>query len=962
MTPMPEGASIDVTPADLLDFLDRCLEPICIASVDGYYKYLNPAWERLLGWTCAELLERPFLDFIHPDDHAATIREVEKVAGGSPTLQFENRYRCSDGSYKHLLWSGTAPPGKTIIYAMARDITERRREEVRLAAQYAVTRVLADTETLVEATPKMLEAVCASLNLDFGSIWRVDREANVLRCVATWRAPSPAIEKFEHETRNRVFTSGVGLPGRVWTTAQPAWIEDVIADRNFPRASLAAEEGLHSAFCFPIISDGEVLAVLEFFSRTIQKPDQRLLEMMGSIGSQIGQFIERRESEAALRVYARELEVAKERAEVATKAKSTFMANISHEIRTPMNAIIGMTELTLDTQVSREQREYLDVIKGSAEALLSLVNDLLDFSKIEANRLQLDNVAFDLRDTMEDSIRVLASRAHQKNLELACHTDSTVPDRLIGDPLRLRQIVINLVGNAIKFTDAGEVVVNISAQSVNHRSAELHFAIRDTGIGIPAEKQAMIFDAFSQADNSTTRRYGGTGLGLTISTQLVELMGGKIWVESFPGMGSTFHFTARFGMEAVDALAPRHTTLSGLNILVVDDNGTNRRILEEVLTNWHMRPVLAESADAAFSALEKAAAPDHFAIVLLDAHMPEMDGFALAAKILDDRRYVALRLIMLTSAGSAEDITRCRELGINGYLTKPVKQSELFDAIVTAIGIPAAEPASQRKTRPAFAEPGGRALNVLLAEDNGVNQILATKIFSKLGHRVTVVDDGRAAVLAAKSSHFDLIAMDIQMPELDGLQACRAIREWEQAAGGHIPIIAMTAHAMKGDRERCLEAGMDGYVAKPIRPEELAAAIREVTNATADAIDSAALLSNLDSDRDLLRQLIDRFAADSPEQLRRIRVAIADRDGEALRLAAHSIKGSLGNFTAARAGELAQQLEDAGKRSDFRDVAQHFAALEAEVARVIEEVRSLVGPDETSDANSGPKKISKSAH
>lgn len=943
---------MNVTSADLQDFLNRCLEPVCIAGVDGRFKYLNPAWERLLGYSCAELLERPFLDFVHPDDHEATMREVMKVASGSDTLQFENRYRCRDGSYKYLLWSGTAPPDNSIIYAMARDITERKREEARLAAQYAVTRVLAETPTLVEATPKILEAVCSNLNFDFGSIWRVDREKNALRCVETWHASATPVPDFERETRARTFDPGVGLPGRVWAAAAPAWVEDVPHDPNFPRSAFADKEGLHGAFCFPILSGDEVLGVLEFFSREIQKPDAKLLEMMSSVGSQIGQFIERRESEAALRVYARELEVAKEQAEVATKAKSAFMANISHEIRTPMNAIIGMTELALETPINREQREYLDAIKGSSEALLSLVNDLLDFSKIEARRLRLDQVAFDLRDTIEDGIRVLAPRAHQKNLELVCHIDPTIPDRLVGDPLRLRQIVINLVGNAIKFTDQGEIVVNISAISVDHHSADLHFSIRDTGIGIPADKQASIFVAFSQADTSTTRRFGGTGLGLTISAQLVELMGGKIWVESTPGLGSTFHFTSRFGIESAAGRGATQTALTDLPILVVDDNATNRRILEEILTNWHMRPLAAHSAESALAALEKAVtAAETIPLVLLDAHMPGVDGFSLAAKIQQDPRYAHIRLIMLTSAGTADDISRCRALGIAGYITKPVKQSELFDEIVTVIGIPLAEP--QKQEGPA--DDGGehvRPLHILLAEDNTFNQILATKILAKLGHRVTVVDNGRAAVEAAKSSHFDLIAMDVQMPELDGLQASREIREWEHATGQHVPIIAMTAHAMTGDRERCLAAGMDGYVSKPIRTEELASAIKEVlvNDAEKCTVDLSSLLVNLDGDHELLRKLIETFLAENPEQMTKIRSAIDRRDAEGLRLAAHSLKGSVGYFGAIRAFELAQKLEISGREADFVTAPGLLIGLETELARVNEELWRV--------RHSDPKKIS----
>jgi CheY-like chemotaxis protein len=388
---------------------------------------------------------------------------------------------------------------------------------------------------------------------------------------------------------------------------------------------------------------------------------------------------------------------------------------------------------------------------------------------------------------------------------------------------------------------------------------------------------------------------------------------------------------------------------------VVDDNATNRRILEEVLTNWQMRPVSADGAKAALAALEKAVAVRQpFAVVLLDAHMPAVDGFSLAARIQEDPRHASLRLVMLTSAASPEDVTRCRTLGITGYLTKPVKQSELFDVIVSAIGVPARETGPQ-ETRGKFEGGGGRPLNILLAEDNTVNQLLAIKIFEKLGHRVTIVDNGRAAVKAATSSHFDLIAMDVQMPELDGLQATREIREWEHATGEHVRILAMTAHAMKGDRERCLEAGMDGYIAKPIRAEDLAAAIKQVLagETTECAIDRTVLLGNLDGDQELLRQLVQTFTADSPKQMTNMRTAIERRDAEGLRLAAHSLKGSVGNFVAMGAFELAQKLENAGRQGDFVMAAGLFNELEAELTRVNEELHRLVHSD--------PKRISKPA-
>lgn len=943
---------------DLRGFVDLALSLMCIAGTDGYFKHLNPAWETTFGYTREELLSRPYLEFVHPDDRAATAAEASSVAAGGRTLAFENRYRCKDGSYKWLHWSAVVQAEKGLIYAVAADITERVCEEARLAAQHAVTRVLADAPTLAEATPRILKVMCESLGWSVGAIWRVDHKQNLLRCVETWRMPEEQVDEFDRGTHSSAFPPGVGLPGRVWLQAQPAWIEDVTRDANFPRAPIAAKEGLHAAFGFPILLGTQVLGVLEFFSHQIQQPDRRLLEMMSAIGSQIGQFIERKEAEDALRTYARDLEAARMRAEEATRAKSEFLAKISHEIRTPMNAMIGMTELALATRITREQREYLSAIQGSADALLALVNDLLDFSKIEARKLQLDHVAFNLRDALEDTMRVMAPRAHQKGIELACHIHPDVPDALVGDPLRLRQIVVNLVGNAIKFTEHGEVVLQVGAESSSNGSAELRFSVSDTGIGIPPEKQAVIFEAFSQADSSTTRRYGGTGLGLTISAQLVELMGGRLSVESRPGGGSTFHFTARFEIQQPGmAKAPaRWRTLTGLPVLIVDDNATNRRILEEVLSNWRMRPVAVEGAVPALAALEKSLSADRpFAVVLLDGHMPDMDGFTVAERISRDTRFAGIKLVMLTSAGQPEDIARCRKLGISAYLTKPIKQSELFDVIVSAIGQPLAggPRAPERRKKP---WPVRRGLRVLLAEDNEVNQLVATRILQKLGHRVTVVENGREALAAVQTGKFDLVAMDVQMPEMDGLDATIAIREWEKTAGTHIPILAMTAHAMKGDRERCLAAGMDGYTSKPIRIRELGQALARLVgkpqqaNAAApeakpagSTIDFAAVLAGIGGDRRLLRRLAQLFLADCPKRLAEIRRAIGAGDAVALERAAHALKGSAGNFGVGNAFAAARQLEDMGREGKLAAAGEACAALESEMHGLSAELRKLAG-------------------
>jgi PAS domain S-box-containing protein len=941
---------------DLREFIDLSLNLLCIAGTDGYFKHVNPAWETTFGYTREELLSRPYLEFVHPDDREATAAEGAHLASGRSTLSFENRYRCKNGSYKWLLWSAVVRADKGLIYAIASDVTEQKCEEVRLAAQYAVTRVLAESPTLTSATPRILQAICESLDWSVGAIWRVAQKEKLLRCVESWHVPSAQVQDFDRDTRSRTFTSGVGLPGRVWLQARPAWIEDVTRDTNFPRSSIAAQVDLHAAFGFPILLGTEVLGVLEFFSHQIQRPDRRLLEMMSAIGSQIGQFIERREAEDALRVYARDLEIARKRAEEATRAKSEFLANISHEIRTPMNAMIAMTELALATQITREQREYLDAIEGSANALLSLVNDLLDFSKIEARKLQLERVGFNLRDALEDTLRVLAPRANQKGLELACHIYPDVPNDLVGDPLRLRQIVVNLVGNAIKFTEHGEVVLRVQAESVRDGETQLRFSVTDTGIGIPQEKQAVIFEAFSQADSSTTRRYGGTGLGLAISAQLVELMGGSISVESQPGQGSSFHFTARFeilepGMERSPV---PWRNLTDLPILIVDDNTTNRRILEEMLTNWRMRAVAVESGAAALNTLKESLRTNHpFAVALLDGHMPDMDGFALAEQICRDRRYAGLKVVMLTSAGQPKDVTRCLELGISAYLTKPIKQSELFNVVINTIGQPLTQrpSATQRRT---IGEAAQRTLQVLIAEDNQVNQLVATRILEKLGHRVTVASNGREALAAVQARKFDLIAMDVQMPEMDGLEATNAIRAWEKTTGSHTPIVAMTAHAMKRDRERCMAAGMDGYISKPIRVRELEEVLAQLivpvqgarVRASAkdqenDVLDEAALLAGVDGNRRLLHKLVRVFLADYPLLLTEIKDAIRRNDVGALASAAHTLKGSVGNFAAKRAFAAAQRMETIGKDEDLGAASDACVTLESALALLSKKLRKL---------------------
>ncbi|HEV2499089.1 MAG TPA: response regulator [Terriglobia bacterium] len=522
---------------------------------------------------------------------------------------------------------------------------------------------------------------------------------------------------------------------------------------------------------------------------------------------------------------------AKDAAEAANQAKSEFLANMSHEIRTPMNGVMGMIELALDSAPNIEQAEYLALARRSAESLLTVINDILDFSKIEAGKLKLDSIDFNLRDSLEETAKTFALRAHEKGLEVICEAAPGVPATVNGDPTRLRQIITNLMGNALKFTERGEIVLSVERVSAENGRARLRFSVRDTGIGIPPEKQNLIFEAFSQADTSTTRKYGGTGLGLTISSRLARMMGGKIEIESKEGQGSVFSFEADFGVpEVIVVTEPAGAvSLAGVRVLVVDDNTTNRRILADMLGRWGMKVSLAENGREALAALEEAdKIGEPYEMMLTDSEMPGMDGFALAERVKQNPKLTRSTVMMLTSSGQRGDAARCRQTGLAGYLTKPVRQAELRQAVLRALGQAPQKEAPLITRHSLRTETSSRVLSILLAEDNPVNQKLALRMLEKRGHSVAVAANGRIALGLLEKQFFDLVLMDVQMPEMDGFEATAAIRENEKTTGSHLPIIAMTAHAMKGDEERCLQAGMDGYVAKPIQAEKLFLAVEAV--------------------------------------------------------------------------------------------------------------------------------------
>jgi PAS domain S-box-containing protein len=884
--------------------------------------------EQIEGRSCEEIYPEQAAGF-HADD-------LEVIKSGVPKLGIvETVSRPGDPA----LWVRTDKvpyfddAGKPIgIVVMAQDITERKREEAEREAISEIVQSVITTSNVDEllkvaqaAIGKVLYAENFFIGLHDPATELVRFEFWVDQCDEV-PAPMPMRHAF---TRS----------GYVLRTGRPLLLTREL-ERELFGVSLVAQSGSPAASWLgvPLRTPARTIGVLVV--QHYEKEGaytQRDVEFLAAVGDQIALAIERKRGEVELRA-------AKETAEAATRAKSEFLANMSHEIRTPMNGILGMTELTLDTELDREQREYLGMVKTSAHSLLGVINDILDFSKIEAGKLEMESISFSLRDAIGTMLKPLGLRADEKQLELVADIPANVPDHLIGDPMRLRQILLNLTDNAIKFTTGGEVIVKVTAESATDGETELHFSVSDTGIGIPEEKQAAIFEAFAQVDGSTTRHYGGTGLGLAIATRLVQQMRGRIWVESQIGVGTTFHFTAWLGSS--DALLATVTPLdaaqlTGMRALIVDDNAINCRILADMLSNWRMQPVAVRSAPAALIEMKAAAAAgEPFPLVLLDAMMPEMDGFALAREIKQEPGLAGATVMMLTSAMRSITGGPAADLGVHSILTKPVMQSELLSAILQALSGNGLAARVQPPAPSSGVTPKAGALHILIAEDNAINRAVAAGLLGRKGHTLVHAANGQEAVDAFTAQKFDVILMDIQMPEMDGFEATARIRQIEDATGQHTPIVAMTAHAMTGDRERCLAGGMDDYISKPIHAGDLQRVLGGIESsghvptpvaAQASVHTHAELRDICDGDDELVAELITLFRTDTPQVLEVLRGAITKRDAAAVAASAHKLLSSLGAFGARRASDLVRQLEQQAKQGSLDGAEERFANVEREL-------------------------------